>query len=141
MEKHSPEDAAFRAWRQRAGHAFDHNTIDSGHVHFGDVINFTGKGDAAGNLRRDRAFSKHGDEQLHSSLAGSTDFNKLYMVPRCSTPQFTGRKLQAAMLEEELGRPETALGEHRHKIAVIYGLGGSGKTQFCLRYVESHRSR
>ena len=141
METHSPEETAIRAWKQRAGHAFERNTIDSGHVHFGDVINFSGKEDAAGNFRTDGGFSKPRAEQLDASHAGSTDFNELYMVPRCSTPQFTGRQLQATMLEEELGRPETAPSEQRHKIAVIYGLGGSGKTQFCLRYVESHRSR
>ena len=70
--------------------------------------------------------------------------SEYYLVSHCSSIQFTGRKQQAQELKEKLGRPiispdQKIRGEH--KVVVIHGLGGSGKTQFCLRYAEENRGR
>lgn len=68
--------------------------------------------------------------------------SEYYLVPHCSSIQFTGRKQQTQELKENFGRllnspNQKTRGEH--KIVVIHGLGGSGKTQFCLRYAEENR--
>ncbi|KAL8816404.1 MAG: hypothetical protein Q9223_004578 [Gallowayella weberi] len=69
---------------------------------------------------------------------------EFYLVSHCSSNLFTGRKQQAQELKENFGRVlcspnQGSRGEH--KIVVIHGLGGSGKTQFCLRYAEENRAK
>ena len=67
--------------------------------------------------------------------------NEWFVIPRCSSTYFTGRRVHAKIVREKLG-PVSHLDEaNRHKICVIYGLGGSGKTQFCLRYAEDNKPR
>ena len=65
--------------------------------------------------------------------------NKHFEVPRNPSSVFTGR--------EEIGKrlrshclPSTTLNlQQQQKRFVIYGLGGSGKTQVCLKFAEDHR--
>ncbi|MCJ1391776.1 hypothetical protein MMC18_004641 [Xylographa bjoerkii] len=67
--------------------------------------------------------------------------NEWFTIPRCSSTYFTGRRLYAETVREKLV-PVNHLDEaNRHKVCVFYGLGGSGKTQFCLRYAEDNKSR
>jgi hypothetical protein len=63
----------------------------------------------------------------------------MYKVERSSIPQFTGRRLQAEILSNGLGPPAAITNRVKHRIAVIYGLGGSGKTQFSLKFAEQRR--
>ncbi|KAL8830338.1 MAG: hypothetical protein Q9170_005774 [Blastenia crenularia] len=61
--------------------------------------------------------------------------SEYYLVSHCSSVQFTGRKQQAQELKENFGRLLSSPSQSTrgsHKIVVIHGLGGSGKTQFCL---------
>ena len=67
--------------------------------------------------------------------------NQWSLVPRRSSIFFTGRYAYAATLREKFGPIVRPAGEQSHRIFVIYGLGGSGKTQFCLRYVEDNKNR
>lgn len=67
--------------------------------------------------------------------------NEWFVIPRCSSTYFTGRRIHAETVRQKLG-PVSHLDEaNRHRICVIYGLGGSGKTQFCLRYAEDNKPR
>ena len=70
-----------------------------------------------------------------------TTINELYYVPRCSSNYFTGRTMHAKVLRDSLGPVHRQQIDKHHRVFVIYGLGGSGKTQFCLKYVEDNRSR
>ena len=54
---------------------------------------------------------------------------------------FTGRSMQSRYMKEELGPVHTRGARDQHKIFVICGLGGSGKTQFCLKYVEENMAK
>ncbi len=68
-------------------------------------------------------------------------YNKFYEVPHNVSSIFTGRddisgKLRAKCLPVEL--PNT---QREHKVFVLYGLGGIGKTQVCLNFAQSHRER
>jgi hypothetical protein len=67
--------------------------------------------------------------------------NVHYEVRRCSNSYFTGRQVQADYMKEKLGPIQERLTGTKHKIFVIHGLGGSGKTQFCLKYLEDNRYR
>lgn len=97
----------------------------------------------------DAEHRKQAEELLKPQLEfGSTmdkdveHHSEYYLVCHCSSNQFTGRKQQAQELKEKFRRQlespnQKTRGEH--KIVVIHGLGGSGKTQFCLRYAEENR--
>ena len=65
--------------------------------------------------------------------------NKYFDVPRNASAAFTGREeicgqLQASCLPS--GTPDR---QGQQKRYVIHGLGGSGKTQVCLKFLEDHR--
>jgi GTPase SAR1 family protein len=67
-------------------------------------------------------------------------YNKYFEVLHLLSPVFTGRN-------EDLQRLTTAFApcespQHRHQRRfVLFGLGGSGKTQICLKYVQDYRER
>ena len=69
------------------------------------------------------------------------DVNEWFEVPRCSTSYFTGREKQSQIVRKNLGSIQRPSSRTKHHIYVIYGLGGSGKTQFCLKYAEDHQAR
>ena len=78
---------------------------------------------------------------LMSGDANKPSRNEWFIIPRCSSTYFTGRASHAAFVRERLG-PVNHLDEaNRHRICVIYGLGGAGKTQFCLKYAEDNKPR
>lgn len=55
-----------------------------------------------------------------------------------SSPRFTGRVEELTRLEHSFfGKQAT----HRQRRAVLYGLGGSGKTQVALRFAEKYIER
>jgi hypothetical protein len=71
-----------------------------------------------------------------SSGPSTPCINVHYLVRRRSE-YFVGRQNQADSLKLRFGI-EVA---RRPKVFVIYGLPGSGKTQFCLKYLEDNRHR
>ena len=79
----------------------------------------------------------------HQSLdeISPVSFNEWFIVPRCSTSYFTGRDQFNTILRQRFQASENTGGIYERKVFVIYGLGGSGKTQFCLKFVEENRSR
>ena len=123
---------------QTQGHNIWQNQITGRAVHLGDVYVY--------NTIESSKFA-------HSTQGTSEPFNlntfmpiskgdcQMYRVGRSSSPQFTGRQLQAEMLNNGFVSPQKPEYSDKHKIAVVYGLGGSGKTQFCPRFAEQHRSQ
>jgi hypothetical protein len=69
------------------------------------------------------------------------DYNEWCLISRKSSMYFTGRQKHANMVKDMLGPTEKRNDKGKSKILVIYGLGGSGKTQFCLKYVEENKNR
>lgn len=61
-----------------------------------------------------------------------------YIVPRTANTHFTGRKDVLDRLSECL-----VFGRHadHQQLFVLYGLGGSGKTQICMKFAQDHRDR
>ena len=71
----------------------------------------------------------------------NTPRNKYFCVPYNASSIFTGRqditeRLEKSILSGGTQRPLTI-----QKRFILYGLGGSGKTQFCLKFVQDHRQR
>ena len=63
--------------------------------------------------------------------------NKHFNVPRALSSIYTGR-------EPLLGRLKTALsladGSYQKRF-IVYGMGGSGKTEFCCKFAQDNRNR
>lgn len=106
------------------GHLYRQGVVSGGRVQFGDIYHIN-----------------HGYRNESGSQGYDTDRHQkhIYLPPRHSSPYFTGRVLQLQQIHSSLLRSLT--GVYDHKVVVIYGIGGSGKTQFCLRYCEEHRER
>ena len=68
------------------------------------------------------------------------DINELYLVPHEPCTYFTGRSKYSETLREAFGFQDLGRKRTRRKVFVIYGLGGSGKTQFCLKFARDSRS-
>lgn len=67
--------------------------------------------------------------------------NKYFCIPHKVSSIFTGRKEVAKGLEEKILASADLDAPRQQKRFVLYGLGGSGKTQFCLKFVQENRDR
>ena len=67
--------------------------------------------------------------------------NEFFAVSRSASSMFTGRDDIANLLRQKIITTPYEKGGQQHKIFVIWGLGGSGKTQFCLKFIEDNRDR
>ncbi|KAL9098250.1 MAG: hypothetical protein Q9163_006061, partial [Psora crenata] len=80
---------------------------------------------------------KSNPRQITDEQPSSCD--KYFEVPYLLSPMFTGRDKELQYLTESFGGPWAYGGFQRR--FVLFGLGGSGKTQLCLKYTEAHRKR
>lgn len=60
--------------------------------------------------------------------------NKHYLVPLTVNRNYTGRQRLACDLQKKMLAPS-----EQQKRFVIYGVGGSGKTQFCVKFASDNR--
>src|SRR3984957_12148519 len=73
-------------------------------------------------------------------ISNAMPYNQYYFVPHNSTGLFTGRddvlrKLHDCFFPSRNDRLTT------QKRFILFGLGGSGKTQTCTVFAEAHRER
>ena len=66
--------------------------------------------------------------------------HEYYVVPGTVNLYFTGRNDIRQQLSDCLAACGNVPSKPR-PVFVLYGLGGSGKTQICLKFVEDHRER
>ena len=64
--------------------------------------------------------------------------NEFYVVPHAASEHFTGRSEIREQLNDSLLSYRAAKAQQRF---VLFGLGGSGKTQICLKFAEDNRDR
>ncbi|KAK5054617.1 hypothetical protein LTR84_001508 [Exophiala bonariae] len=64
--------------------------------------------------------------------------NKHFEVPHLLSPVFTGRDDVLKRLTTSFTAKRRSLKQHQQRF-VLFGLGGSGKTQTCLKFVHQHR--
>jgi hypothetical protein len=72
---------------------------------------------------------------------GAMSYNKHYCVPYNLSGIFTGRDDIIRKLREGCLPSETEDRLAKQKRFVLYGLGGSGKTQVCLKFAQDCRER
>ena len=125
--------------RQSHGHVFRQNVISGGKAHFGDVYHYHGTSTSQ-QPQYPFSISASSKQNTATPPRDGSNMNEWYKVERTSSLQFTGRQIQSQILQEGFGSPRQGKDPNQPRIAVVYGLGGSGKTQFCLRYAERHRS-
>jgi pimeloyl-ACP methyl ester carboxylesterase len=66
--------------------------------------------------------------------------NEFFQVPTTLNTYFTGRKDIRSRMKEELVAEKYAV-EKKQKRFVLFGMGGSGKTQISLKFAHDHRKR
>jgi tetratricopeptide (TPR) repeat protein len=98
-----------------------------------DLLEKERKEEAAELLRHDSGLSIHGPPLPTQNVH--------FVVPRSASSMFTGREETAKLLRQKIVSTPVMRGLRQHKIFVVWGLGGSGKTQFCLKFVEDNRDK
>lgn len=94
--------------------------------------------------RRQQEIEELLQPQRHYLLDGGStppDYNEWCIIPRKPSTYFIGRQKHANDVKNMFGSIRKHGDHSRSKVVVIYGLGGSGKTQFCLKYVEENKHR
>ncbi len=66
--------------------------------------------------------------------------NKHFHIPQVVSSYYTGREDIAKLVANALLPPDTK-GVRQQRRFIIYGIGGSGKTQFCSKFAQDHRER
>ena len=77
------------------------------------------------------------------AVASLASNNRYFDTPQSVSSMYTGREnlleeLATIMFDSETRKSGTGMIQKRF---VIYGLGGSGKTQFCCKFAEDNRQR
>lgn len=67
--------------------------------------------------------------------------NKYFHVPHNVSNIFTGQGQLYVELRQKMLMPQKRDLEMQKRVFVLYGLGGSGKTQFCLKFIQDHRDK
>ncbi len=83
-----------------------------------------------------------GLEKLAASLPSQEDanVNKYFDTPHPVDSCYVGRDEEAKMLARCLFAP-TRDQPRKQKRFVVYGVGGSGKTQFCCKFAQDYQSQ
>jgi len=88
------------------------------------------------------AFDVHSeDPSLPNKISTQHGTVSHFYPPEDASPDFVGREDLLRSLHEALfpQQEKTSPALHR-KTFIIFGMGGSGKTQFCSKFAEDHRA-
>ncbi|APA06313.1 hypothetical protein sscle_01g010830 [Sclerotinia sclerotiorum 1980 UF-70] len=86
-----------------------------------------------------------GNDNLHSTInsaaavVSSIQFNKHFYIPQNVSSIFTGRESLLEELKHAFDISSPLERNHTQRRFVIYGLGGSGKTQFYCKFAQDNR--
>lgn len=122
--------------RRRDGHSYAGLTSNGGQILQGDFNSIKNYYYAAKNGSDNGSRSS---DTSSDGLNSQPTHHPKFIVPRCSAPYFTGRSFQLEQLQNCLSTPPNAIPSRR--IVVIVGIGGAGKSQFCLKFAELHQSK
>ena len=74
---------------------------------------------------------------MNLDVCSALSYNKHYYIPHTLSAIFTGRDDIVQKIYEGFFSSNTI----EQKRFVLYGLGGSGKTQICIRFAQEYRER
>ncbi|MCJ1349722.1 hypothetical protein MMC31_007963, partial [Peltigera leucophlebia] len=80
-------------------------------------------------------------EQDSSPVYNASFYNKHYCIPRHLSAIFTGRDDIIQEMYKGFLATNAEITLIKQKRFVVYGLGGSGKTQACLKFAQDYRER
>lgn len=105
--------------------------VDSDHR---DICRYGAKADVT--YRR----SVESIKQICRETVSPPPTHKYYAVPHSVNKNFTGRadileRLRQCLVDDQY------IPSNTQQRFVLYGLGGSGKTQTCLKFIEDHKNR
>jgi hypothetical protein len=66
--------------------------------------------------------------------------NRHFHIPQVVSSIFTGREDVSKMVEDALFATDIYSSREQRRY-IVYGIGGSGKTQFCSKFAQDHRER
>jgi hypothetical protein len=75
-----------------------------------------------------------------AAVASSMSINRYFQIPQAVSSIFTGRSALLEELKTALNVSSLAKNSHTQKRFVLYGLGGSGKTQFCCKFAQDNQN-
>lgn len=89
------------------------------------------------------AFDVHNDNRpfYYQRKASERPRNKHFHIPQVVSSTFTGREDMSQLVERSLLARESTDSSRQQRRFIIYGIGGSGKTQFCCKFAQDHRER
>ena len=88
-------------------------------------------------------FDIHNDNQLFQYRQEhiARPRNRHFHIPQAVSSIFTGRESISQTVEDSLFAPESTQSFRQQRRFIIYGIGGSGKSQFCSKFAQDHRER
>ena len=78
---------------------------------------------------------------VNLAVCVASSFNKHYHIPQNLSTIFTGREDVIQRIYEGIFHSDTDKRHMKQKRFVLYGLGGSGKTQICIKFAEEFRDK
>lgn len=89
------------------------------------------------------AFDVHDDSRPYhyERKVSEKPRNKFFGLPQAVSSIFTGGKDEAQIVEQAFWFATPKSPQLQQRRFIIYGIGGSGKTQFCSKFAQDHRER
>ena len=84
------------------------------------------------NNNRPFVYEPKGSNEVH---------NKYFYIPHNASTIYTGREKITQNVREKILVPSVNDAPRQQRRYVLYGCGGSGRTQFCLKFVQGNRDR
>ena len=125
----------------------DQGTLDDHHNQLKDLAK---KLDRLVNIHVARRLEDNHDEVMeafrkmdeHSSHSRSSSFSMFQsIIPPPPADFFTGREDYLTSMENSFEIPKTSVEMGVQRRFVLYGIGGIGKTQVALKFVDKNRKR
>lgn len=84
----------------------------------------------------------YGSFRSATAVASTLRLNKHFDTPKTVSSIYTGRKNYLDDLKQAFDSSHSLSEDPPiHKRFVVYGLGGSGKTQFCCKFASDNKQR
>lgn len=89
------------------------------------------------------AFDIHNDNQLfqYQQAHSARPRNRHFHIPQAVSSIFTGREDTSQTVEDSLFAQQITDSFRQQRRFIVYGIGGSGKSQFCSKFAQDHRER